>query len=429
MTRYRVDSQPQAPGSRIQVDVNGNQTTTSISKPASLTRTMYDEEILNFHKRSAQGEIFNNDYSSSRTQFDASGTYVGTTLIKSTGKTATNTYTNGGNITACYSAGLLPFNAVTLDTTTATATARLNAIAAVNKTEVDAGNFVGEWSKTKNLHRDLGSAFLKLFERAKSGSYKDVVKRIPLYDRHGKPVLNRSGKPVFRYTHDERLAFASAKSERTKSLANAYLTVRMGLAPLLSDLEGACKILSDNKALRRTARGFAVLSGSSDKIVMIADANGKTYDVSLRTTRVWTYRSGILYETSLAARSLAQLGLTRPLSTAWELVPWSFVVDWFLNVGTWLDAVQPSGASKNLCAWESVSDVTTYSGSASGGKSFSDSYVTWNSSYSESLARSVLNKSRTIWLPTVPSAPPFGSGFSSIRSFDFASLVMQRLRF
>jgi hypothetical protein len=32
------------------------------------------------------------------------------------------------------------------------------------------------------------------------------------------------------------------------------------------------------------------------------------------------------------------LGLADPLSVAWELTPWSFVVDWFLPVGDYLNA-------------------------------------------------------------------------------------------
>jgi len=33
------------------------------------------------------------------------------------------------------------------------------------------------------------------------------------------------------------------------------------------------------------------------------------------------------------------LGITNPLLIGWELVPFSFVVDWFLPVGNWLESV------------------------------------------------------------------------------------------
>jgi hypothetical protein len=35
------------------------------------------------------------------------------------------------------------------------------------------------------------------------------------------------------------------------------------------------------------------------------------------------------------------VGLTNPALVAWELVPYSFVIDWFLPIGNWLTAIAP----------------------------------------------------------------------------------------
>ena len=44
------------------------------------------------------------------------------------------------------------------------------------------------------------------------------------------------------------------------------------------------------------------------------------------------------------ARAFNQLGLLNPVSLAWELVPWSFVVDWVLPIGSVLSALSaPAG--------------------------------------------------------------------------------------
>lgn len=40
-----------------------------------------------------------------------------------------------------------------------------------------------------------------------------------------------------------------------------------------------------------------------------------------------------------ALKSLTAIGLMDPASTAWELVPWSFVVDWTLPIGDWLSSL------------------------------------------------------------------------------------------
>ena len=44
-------------------------------------------------------------------------------------------------------------------------------------------------------------------------------------------------------------------------------------------------------------------------------------------------------------RSLTQIGLTDPLQVAWALVPFSFVIDWFLPIGSMLEGL---GATKGL---------------------------------------------------------------------------------
>jgi hypothetical protein len=41
-----------------------------------------------------------------------------------------------------------------------------------------------------------------------------------------------------------------------------------------------------------------------------------------------------------------QLGLLDPLSVAWELLPWSFVIDWFIPIGAYLDVLNGIPALK-----------------------------------------------------------------------------------
>jgi hypothetical protein len=45
-------------------------------------------------------------------------------------------------------------------------------------------------------------------------------------------------------------------------------------------------------------------------------------------------------------------------SLLWELTPWSFVVDWFANVGTWLQAVVPDPSISIRGNWVTVIRTT-----------------------------------------------------------------------
>jgi hypothetical protein len=62
-------------------------------------------------------------------------------------------------------------------------------------------------------------------------------------------------------------------------------------------------------------------------------------------------------------KTLSEGGITNPALVAWELLPWSFVVDWFLPIGNFIsswDAVaglQYQKGAKTTC-WENFQDGT-----------------------------------------------------------------------
>jgi hypothetical protein len=288
---------------------------------------------------------------------------------------------------------------------------------------------MGEWSKTKTLYRDtLNNVYDVLMKRANYKKVFDKIKKIPVYDSFGRPMLTRKGKPVYKFLHTETGGLRGSASERTLSLANTYLIVRMGILPLVNDLKGALNALVSSKTTRQTARDRQILTGQSTRVISVADGPG-VFSVNLTTTRVITLRRGILYETTMAMRLAAQFGLTRPFSSAWELTQWSFVVDWFFKVGTWLDAVQPSGASKTLCAWVSTTDVIvetatvsqTLSNVAAGGVSTTS--ATWN----ETLTKVTTVKSRAPWDASLPKLPTLGLGIHDLRAIDTFALFAQKL--
>lgn len=56
-----------------------------------------------------------------------------------------------------------------------------------------------------------------------------------------------------------------------------------------------------------------------------------------------------------ALAALAQYGINNPAAVAWELIPWSFVVDWFIPVG---DYIEQLGATAGLLLTEQQVTVT-----------------------------------------------------------------------
>lgn len=396
-----------------------------------------DVVVPGYKLRSAHGEVFNNPYSKFVKTMAISGqgtyNYYNIDAFVSTGLDEKFLYEF---YQARQSSGVTP-QLVFPDEVQSERNAQIQCLASVNQTDFDSLTFAAEWSKTKILHREVGQALLKLFLDPKSGllfatklKYKKArVKRVPLYDHEGRPLLNKKGGPTYKYVHTE--AYISGKSSSGKDVANAYLVGRYGVGPLLHDLEGALKHLTKSRALRKTARGTYSLNASAT-MNFNASVFGESVPGQWLRNGEKTVRYGIYYETTAFMSGAAGLGLTRPLKTIWELIPYSFVFDWLINVGGWLDAIQPSGATKELSAWVSTRSMTydylNCSGGATVDKLNQSSADHWSWNAASTLVSTETAFSRQIWTPSVPKFPALGSGLNPLRSFDLMTLIVQKIR-
>lgn len=126
-------------------------------------------------------------------------------------------------------------------------------------------------------------------------------------------------------------------------LAELWLEYRYGWLPLLSDVEALVlafsRLVSKNPTLGRVTASSNKRSDS--RIAQVGYLDGAPsqvvgYQISDTST---TRRFIIKYQLdNQVLNTFANLGLTSPVLLGWELVPFSFVVDWFLPVGNALGA-------------------------------------------------------------------------------------------
>jgi hypothetical protein len=141
-------------------------------------------------------------------------------------------------------------------------------------------------------------------------------------------------------------SFAKGQAD---AVGNAWLELQYGWKPLLSDVFGAAEHLakSNNNAMRGKVHGRAQRQETVTTTTNRSVSPYKGYDktVSTGTAKV-SIRYTILFEVSSPTeQSLSKLGISNPLLLAWELLPYSFVADWFLPVGSWLGSLD---ATKGL---------------------------------------------------------------------------------
>jgi hypothetical protein len=121
-----------------------------------------------------------------------------------------------------------------------------------------------------------------------------------------------------------------------------WLEYKYGWMPLLMDVKGGAEAIAQAR-VRRPQR-FRVSSKASretkDDMVSITSSVGGSQNVhNLTTEFTRQLRCQIDLEvTNPHLASAQQLGLTNPALIAWELVPFSFVADWFISVGDYLKA-------------------------------------------------------------------------------------------
>jgi len=111
-------------------------------------------------------------------------------------------------------------------------------------------------------------------------------------------------------------------------VSSAFLAYRYGVAPLMQDIAAVCDILSKDYngdvVYRRTSRTFwGGLANASEQ----RERCDGSESVSL------TGRARVTNPNLLLAN---RLGVINPQSWAWEVIPFSFVIDWWLPVGTFL---------------------------------------------------------------------------------------------
>lgn len=140
---------------------------------------------------------------------------------------------------------------------------------------------------------------------------------------------------------DTRKAFKALGAQPRQlrgTVANRWLELRYGWLPLLSDLHGSVQELQTafnrpfyrKVQVRKVAENRLVREGTrlpgNPGVATSSDDSYKT------VTKVVAYvRGNPPVET--------RLGFTNPLGVAWELLPYSFVVDWFIPIGNWLNAM------------------------------------------------------------------------------------------
>lgn len=183
---------------------------------------------------------------------------------------------------------------------------------------------MAEYRQTADLFGDIVTAFIKI--------HKAYVKR------------------------DPRLLLPRGKWN--KSTSSNWLKYQYGVLPLMSDMKGAVDVL-----YARTTRPLYVHGRVSSKTTAIKEQEVNVSYLGTKVGTAYKYSQSLAsqhikyraqFDVSHIGSTLSRLGLTNPALLAWELIPFSFVADWFVNIGDCLQSLDNSFQISGLTVIKSM---------------------------------------------------------------------------
>jgi len=213
-------------------------------------------------------------------------------------------------------------------------------------------NFNPETDSDLGWQRQYDAAYSQAYERLKNavGDNAGWAENLAQFGKTMESTNDRLGQLVRFTTALKRRNFRAAaralrspKPDRVtlkKSFASNFLEWEYGWSPLLKDISSSLKILTETDFGSHKVRGSASASGSYFNRTSGTQLQGTWFQVDSKgfelKVRVFALAQIVNPNLYLAG----SMGIIDP-ALPWKLVPFSFVVDWFVNVEQVISSLTP----------------------------------------------------------------------------------------
>lgn len=195
-----------------------------------------------------------------------------------------------------------------------------------------------------DFSRTLAMAELKAYEKLKDAKVSLGVSFGERKEAAGM-MVDRLGKVASAFRRFKKGDFRGAGKSLGlgwKSYPNNWLEYQYGWKPLLGDIHAAASEINRRDIERPTRCNYFVKATSEDNILdeMEYDDGFSVFRYVTKTNHKALARFDFTPNPDLGhLATLDQWGILNPLEVAWELLPFSFVVDWAIPVGDYLSAL------------------------------------------------------------------------------------------
>jgi len=250
-------------------------------------------------------------------------------------------------------------------------------------------------------------------------------------------MLLRKGKfsaaadKLFQNARTPGVGIRKGNPSKSKSLANNWLELQYGWKPLLSDIDESMRILANYMEGSTSVQEVSATASQAWELRTPKTgpiATPPYVGVEVDTTRLKTRYSLKYRVSSHTTNMLSQLGFTNPLSLVWEILPWSFVVDWFLPIGPYLETLSGPHGMEFVSGYKTrFGRQITSTNVGFNGKMPGDATATLNTRMDRFRRVIALNRTMLSAWPT-GHFPQFKNPFSIEHAANAIALVRQAFR-
>lgn len=220
--------------------------------------------------------------------------------------------------------------------------------------KLNVAQFIAEYGQARQLIADTAVSIAKAFRHVRHGRPDRALQELTFRLRQRKlsPLETRHGR---------LRPFDNPRRVINKRVSDSWLQLQYGWLPLISDATSAAELLAQTmvgRPIRQTVKS-QVKDSWTERTTgawtwdSTPNLSSMTYyhDVQIQAVA----RTGYVIDiTNANLATLAQTGLTDPLLLAWELLPYSFVVDWFYQIGDYLSALTAFNGITIRDRWQSL---------------------------------------------------------------------------
>jgi hypothetical protein len=188
------------------------------------------------------------------------------------------------------------------------------------------GVFLGEMGPALDLIGDTAGRLGKAYGYARGGQFGKAADQL----FSGTSRHQKKRHPNFSQKH-----WNEGKDAKV-ALANNWLELQYGWLPLLKDVEAAAQMLAHhlNVPMRKTYRSHVHREKTVSRNTLSPPSGGGTATaIAVKTHDRW-----LIARIEEKGSIPQMLGLANPELVLWELLPYSFVADWFIPIGNWMEA-------------------------------------------------------------------------------------------